>query len=73
MKPKAFFIDVDGVLTTGTFAYSKEGKILKFFGPDDHDGLSLLKPFLNIHFISGDKHLHKIKDVGIKIPDEKLI
>ena len=25
------------------------------------------------HFISGDKHLHKIKDVGIKIPDEKLI
>ena len=55
MKPKAFFIDVDGVLTTGTFAYSKEGKILKFFGPDDHDGLSLLKPFLNIRFISGDK------------------
>ena len=25
------------------------------------------------HFISGDKHLHKINDVGIKIPEEKLI
>ena len=25
------------------------------------------------HFISGDKHLHKIKDVGITIAEEKLI
>lgn len=25
------------------------------------------------HFISGEKHLHKIKDVGINIPDEKFI
>ena len=60
MKPKAFFIDVDGVLTTGTFAYSKEGKILKFFGPDDHDALSLLKPFLEIRFLTGDKKGFKI-------------
>ena len=25
------------------------------------------------HFISGPKHLHKIKDVGIEIPEDKLI
>ena len=46
---KYFIIDVDGVLATGQFFYSKEGKIMKVFGPDDNDGLSLLKPFLYQH------------------------
>jgi len=55
IKPKIFLIDVDGVMTTGQFLYSKDGKMLKVFGPDDHDGLSLLKPFLEIRFLSGDK------------------
>lgn len=55
MKPDIFFLDVDGVLTTGQFLYNKDGKQFKVFGPDDNDGLSLLKPFLKIHFITGDK------------------
>ena len=43
-------LDVDGVLTTGQFLYSKNGKEFKIFGPDDNDGLALLKPFLKILF-----------------------
>jgi len=43
--PKVFILDVDGVLTTGQFFYTSEGKTMKVFGPDDNDGLSLfLKP-----------------------------
>ena len=48
-------LDVDGVLTTGQFLYSKNGKEFKIFGPDDNDGLALLKPFLKIHFVTQDK------------------
>ena len=46
IKPKIFLLDVDGVMTNGQFLYSSKGKSFKIFGPDDHDGLSLLKPFL---------------------------
>ena len=53
--PKVFILDVDGVMTTGSFMYSKEGKIIKQFGPDDNDGLSLLRPYIEIRFITGDK------------------
>ena len=42
-KPKVFILDVDGVMTTGQILYSENGKTMKVFGPDDHDGLSLLK------------------------------
>lgn len=52
---KAFLIDVDGVLTTGQFFYTAEGKAMKAFGPDDNDGLSLLLPHLEIRCITGDK------------------
>ena len=52
---KVFILDVDGVLTTGQFLYSKNGKELKVFGADDNDGLSLLKPFLEIVFVSADE------------------
>ena len=48
IKPKIFLLDVDGVMTNGQFLYSSKGKSFKIFGPDDHDGLSLLKPFLKI-------------------------
>lgn len=50
-----FLLDVDGVMTTGQFLYSKDGKAYKIFGPDDHDALCLLKPYLDIQFITGDK------------------
>ena len=50
-----FVVDVDGVMTTGHFMYTAEGKVMKVFGPDDNDGLSLLKPYMEIRFITGDK------------------
>lgn len=48
-------LDVDGVMTTGQFFYTAEGKAMKVFGPDDNDGLSLLKQYIEIRFITGDK------------------
>ena len=53
--PKVFILDVDGVLTTGQFFYTSEGKTMKVFGPDDNDGLSLLQEFIEIRFVTGDK------------------
>ena len=55
IKPKVFVVDVDGVLTTGQFFYTAEGKVMKVFGPDDNDGLSLLKGILEVRFVTGDK------------------
>jgi 3-deoxy-D-manno-octulosonate 8-phosphate phosphatase (KDO 8-P phosphatase) len=54
MTPKVVIFDVDGVMTDGTYLYSEEGKIFKVFGADDHDGISLLKPYLDIQFVTGD-------------------
>lgn len=53
-KPKVMIIDVDGVMTDGKLYYTKNGKLMKVFGPDDHDALSLLKPYLDIIFVTGD-------------------
>jgi len=55
VKPEIFILDVDGVLTTGGFYYTSEGKYMKQFGPDDNDGLSLLKNFMDIRFVTGDR------------------
>lgn len=59
-KFKNLIIDVDGVMTDGKFYYSAEGKMMKAFGPDDHDALSLLKEYINIIFITGDKKGYSI-------------
>lgn len=48
-------LDVDGVLTDGGFYYTIDGKVMKKFGPDDNDALSLLRPHLEILFVTGDK------------------
>ncbi len=52
--PQVLILDVDGVLTTGQFLYSVRGKEFKVFGPDDNDGLSLLKDRLEVRFVTGD-------------------
>jgi 3-deoxy-D-manno-octulosonate 8-phosphate phosphatase (KDO 8-P phosphatase) len=52
---KVFLLDVDGVMTTGQFFYSSDGKVMKVFGPDDNDGLSLLSPSIEIRFVTGDR------------------
>ena len=54
-RPSLFLLDVDGVMTNGQFIYSRNGKVQKIFGPDDHDGLRLLSEFIEIRFITGDK------------------
>ncbi|GHU04106.1 hydrolase [Alphaproteobacteria bacterium] len=54
-KPEVFILDVDGVMTDGTFFYSAEGKVFKMFGADDHDVLSLLAGHLDIRFVTGDR------------------
>ncbi len=55
MTYKVFILDTDGVITTGQFFYTAEGKSMKVFGPDDNDALSLLKPYLETRFVTGDK------------------
>ena len=64
--PKVFLLDVDGVMTTGQFAYTAEGKSMKVFGPDDNDALSLLKNLIEIRFITGDKN-------GLEITKRRIV
>ena len=63
---ETFIIDVDGVMTTGKFLYTEEGKVMKIFGPDDNDGLGLLKPYMEIRFVTGDKKGFPISNKRIK-------
>ena len=56
MKPECFLLDVDGVMTTGQFLYSSEGKLFKIFGPDDNDALKVLNEHLEISFVTADKN-----------------
>jgi 3-deoxy-D-manno-octulosonate 8-phosphate phosphatase (KDO 8-P phosphatase) len=62
MKPKQFILDVDGVLTDGGFYYTVDGKVMKKFGADDNDALSLLRPYLDIIFVTGDKRGFEISN-----------
>ena len=67
-----FLLDVDGVLTSGKFFYSIEGKILKEFGPHDAYSLKQLSNKLKIHFISADLRgfeisKMRINDMGFKL------
>lgn len=41
--PRQIITDVDGVLTTGQFLYDQQGKAYKIFGPNDSDGVKILK------------------------------
>ena len=66
MKPKVFILDVDGVMTTGHFFYSQDGKVMKIFGPDDNDGLGLLNPYIEIRFVTGDRKGSPISNKRIK-------
>lgn len=72
-KPKNLILDVDGVLTTGQFIYTKEGKYAKIFGPHDNDGIKLLGRLINIQVVSADKRGFAITkkrivdDMGLKL------
>ncbi len=65
-KFKVFILDVDGVMTDGKFYYSNKGKIMKVFGADDNDALSLLSEYLEIQFLTGDKKGFAISKKRIK-------
>ena len=73
MKKLIFLLDVDGVMTTGQFLFSQEGKEYKVFGPHDNDGLKLLKNKVTIKFITADKRGFSITkkrivdDMGFKL------
>jgi 3-deoxy-D-manno-octulosonate 8-phosphate phosphatase (KDO 8-P phosphatase) len=66
-------LDVDGVLTTGHFFYTAEGKAMKVFGPDDNDALSILAKHIDIRFVTGDKKGYSIskkrvtEDMGFEL------
>ena len=70
---KNLILDVDGVLTTGQFLYTSQGKFSKIFGPHDNDGIKMIGVYLNIHAISADKRGFSItkkrinKDMGIQL------
>jgi 3-deoxy-D-manno-octulosonate 8-phosphate phosphatase (KDO 8-P phosphatase) len=66
MKLKVFILDVDGVMTTGQFLYSEDGKAYKIFGPHDSDGLKLLKDKVTIKFITADKR-------GFQISKKRIV
>ena len=48
-------LDVDGVLTTGQFTYTAQGKFSKTFGAHDNDGIKLMRPHMDICAITADK------------------
>lgn len=67
-----FVLDVDGVLTSGNFMYSSEGKLYKEFGPHDSYSLNKIKDKVSIHFISADSRgfnitKARISDMGFEV------
>ena len=68
-KPKFIIIDIDGVLSTGSFLYNNKGKSHKIFGPDDNEALKILKNYAAIIFITADKRgfeisKKRVQDMG---------
>lgn len=71
-KEYTLVLDVDGVLTDGTFHYNSEGKCEKVFGPDDADALKLIENKVNIVVVSADHRgfpitEKRINDMGYEL------
>lgn len=62
---RAFCLDVDGVMTDGTFWYDDTGKQFKRFGADDADALALLRDHFEIAFVSADHRGFAITEARI--------
>ena len=84
--PKAIFkkidrdLDLKGVIISGTNSvlHTDKNQCKSIFighgtGDKKYGGSFNSLETYDYHFISGPKHLSKIKDVGIEIPEEKLI
>lgn len=79
---KHFIFDVDGVLTTGQFLYTSEGKFAKIFGPHDADGIKLIRGHLELLAITADQRGEAItrkrieEDMGIpvvRVPEQDRV
>lgn len=70
---KNLILDVDGVLNTGQFLYTEDGKYAKVFGPHDNDGIKMIKKFVNICAITADKRglaitkKRVVEDMGLRL------
>jgi 3-deoxy-D-manno-octulosonate 8-phosphate phosphatase (KDO 8-P phosphatase) len=58
--------DVDGVLTNGSYIYSKDGKMYKTFGADDSYALKMIKDEVQIEFVSSDERGFGISEARVK-------
>jgi 3-deoxy-D-manno-octulosonate 8-phosphate phosphatase (KDO 8-P phosphatase) len=58
--PKFAIFDVDGVMTTGQFLYSINGKEYKIFGPHDNDGIKMICSLIKVIFITADERGYPI-------------
>ena len=72
MTVSNLILDVDGVLTDGTFLYSKFGKKMKRFGSHDAQAIKLASKILNIEAITADRRgfpisFKRCKDLNIKL------
>ena len=73
-KRYTFVLDVDGVLTDGSFLYDSRGKAYKVFGADDADALKALKKYVDIVFVSQDKRgfnisKKRVEDMGFELKE----
>lgn len=73
-KRYTFVLDVDGVLTDGSFLYDERGKAYKIFGPDDADALKALSKYVDIVFMSQDKRgfnisKKRVNDMGFELKE----
>lgn len=73
-KKYTFVLDVDGVLTDGSFLYDERGKAYKVFGPDDADALKALSKYVDIVFTSQDKRgfnisKKRVNDMGFELKE----
>jgi 3-deoxy-D-manno-octulosonate 8-phosphate phosphatase (KDO 8-P phosphatase) len=70
---KELITDVDGVLTDGKYFYTKDGKVMKQFGPHDSDGFKIIKSLdIKVRAISADHRgfeitKKRLDDMGIEL------
>ncbi len=65
ITPKVFILDVDGVLTDGKMYYTLDGKFMKAFSVDDSEALKVLRDYIEIRIITGDKTGFNISKIRI--------
>lgn len=72
-KVKAIFLDCDGVLTTGSYFYSKDGKYLKEFSARDGKGYAMAREKgINILVISEEPDVHGREITKKRCQDQKV-